>query len=228
MKRIHIYGLALLAATALLLCGMGCQSNGVGESTTAVPIRQLPYYGEATFTPQWMDEAAVPDTFHKIPSFSLINQLGDTITERTVDGKVFVADFFFTACPGICPKMTGNMALLQDAFADDNGVLLLSHSVTPERDSVAVLMDYATEKGVISGKWHLLTGDRDDIYALGRKDYFVEEDLGLDKAPYDFIHTENFVLVDQQRRIRGVYNGLDKAAIDQLIADVHTLSAPAK
>ena len=227
MKRLRQYSFALLAATALLSGVSGCQSTGVGENT-ATTTRQLPYYAEATFTPQWMDEEAVPDSFHQIPSFSLIDQRGDTITERTIEGKVFVVDFFFTACPGICPKMTGNMALVQDAFADDDGVLLLSHSVTPEYDSVAVLKKYAAEKGVIDSKWHLLTGDRDEIYSLGRNDYFVEEDLGLDKAPYDFIHTENFVLVDQHRHIRGIYNGLDLAAIDQLITDVRTLRTAAK
>ena len=213
----------LIVFAGLLLGASGCSVEP--ENSETAP-QQLPYYGEATFTPQWFDGGAVPDSFHQIPPFALQNQLGDTVTEATVDGKVFVVDFFFTACPGICPKMTGNMAVVQEAFMDDDEVLLLSHSVTPDYDSVAVLRDYATEKGVIDGKWHLLTGDREEIYALGRKQYFVEEDLGLEKSPDDFIHTENFVLVDQQRHIRGIYNGLDKAAIDQLIADVHTLSTP--
>ncbi len=222
MKRLRGYGLSLLAITGVLLGGSGCDAEQ--ESTTAV--RQLPYYEEATYTPRWFDGEAVPDGFHRIPAFALQNQLGDTVTEATVNGKIFVVDFFFTACPGICPKMTDNMAIVQEAFADAEEVLLLSHSVTPEYDSVAVLGRYAEEKGVIDGKWHLLTGDRDEIYELGRNDYFVEEDLGLEKAADEFIHTENFVLVDQQRHIRGIYNGLDRAAVDQLIADMHTLSTP--
>ena len=187
-------------------------------------VDQLPYYNEATFTPVWFEsEDEVPADFHRIPSFSLINQLGDSISEKDVAGKVFVTDFFFTFCPGICPKMTSNMLLVQDAFSEDENVLLLSHSVTPEQDSVPLLKNYAEAKGVMAGKWHLLTGERKKIYDQGRNHYFVEEDLGLEKDPDDFIHTENFVLVDGSRRIRGIYNGLNKTAIDQLIADIKTL-----
>ncbi len=221
MTQLRVSILMLLTLTVILLGTGSCQPG----AESAPPSSQPPYYSEATFMPQWLDGEAVPDSFHQIPTFSLTNQLGDPVTEATVAGKVFVVDFFFTACPGICPRMTDNMSLVQQAFADDDGVLLLSHSVTPEYDSVAVLQRYAEEKGVIAGKWHLLTGNRDEIYSLGRNAYFVEEDLGLEKAPYDFIHTENFVVVDQQRHIRGIYNGLDPAAIGQLIADVRTLIA---
>ena len=115
------------------------------------------------------------------------------------------------------------MRLIQEAFLEDEEVILLSHSVTPEYDSVPVLQDYAAMKGVVNGKWHLLTGDRHQIYQLGRNQYFVEEDLGLEKDPEDFIHTENFVLVDGSRHIRGIYNGLNKSAVNQLIADIKTL-----
>ena len=161
--------------------------------------------------------------FHRIPPFQLINQEGDAITEQTVANKIYITDFFFTFCPGICPKMTANMAILQEEFLNDDEVLLLSHSVTPERDSVSILKVYAEEKGVLSGKWHLATGEQQLIYKLGRKDYFVEEDLGLEKDVDEFLHTENFVLIDQNRHIRGIYNGLNKASINQLIADVETL-----
>ncbi len=184
----------------------------------------LPYYSEATFTPHWLspDSPELKD-FHRIPAFSLINQNGDTITEKTMEGKIYVTNFFFTSCPGICPKMTNNMALIQEAFLQDDQVLLLSHSVTPDYDSVAVLKDYATAKNIVSGKWHLLTGDRDEIYSLGRNSYFVEEDLGVEKTNDDFLHTENIILVDQNRHIRGIYNGLNKAAIAQLVEDVKVL-----
>ncbi len=178
MRQLRAFIPRLLTLAGLLIGISGCQSGA--EPAALLP--QLPYYSEATYTPQWFDGEAVPDTFHQIPAFSLTNQLGDPVTEATVAGKVFVVDFFFTACPGICPRMTDNMSLVQQAFADDDGVLLLSHSVTPEYDSVAVLQRYAEDKGVIDGKWHLLTGDRDDIYHLGRNAYFVEEDLGLEKA----------------------------------------------
>ncbi|MEQ8580346.1 MAG: SCO family protein [Marinoscillum sp.] len=207
----------------LVISLTGC-SPETKEATN--PVNQLPYYDEATFTPKWFASSEdIPGDFHQIPSFSLINQSGDTLTEKEVEGKIFVTDFFFTSCPGICPQMTSNMLLVQEAFLEDNDVLILSHSVTPEYDSASVLMEYAALKGVVSGKWHLLTGDREAIYDLGRYQYFVEEDLGLEKAPDDFIHTENFVLVDNERRIRGIYNGLNKASVNQLIADIKTLKS---
>ena len=186
-------------------------------------VEVLPFFNEATFTPQWIDPSEVPEDYHQIPAFQLINQEGTTITEEVLNGKVTVVDFFFTTCPSICPKMTSNMGLVQDAFLEDNDVVILSHSVTPEYDSVPILNDYAEAKGVISKNWHLLTGERSTIYDLGRNHYYVEEDLGLEKDEDDFIHTENFVLIDQKRRIRGIYNGLNKSSIQQLIADIKTL-----
>jgi protein SCO1/2 len=185
-------------------------------------VNKLPYYQEATFTPTWLEEQPSAD-FHQIPDFSLLNQEGKTITKNTLTDKISVVDFFFTSCPGICPKMTINMALIQDKFIDDDGVLLLSHSVTPDYDSVSVLKEYAKAKGVNSKRWHLLTGERAIIYDLGRNQYFIEEDLGLAKDPDDFIHTENFVLLDGNQHIRGIYNGLNKTAISQLMADITTL-----
>ena len=136
-----------------------------------------------------------------------------------------MVDFFFTSCPGICPKMTANMNILQEEFLKDDDILLLSHSVTPEKDSVTVLKRYAEAKDVVSNKWHLVTGSQQEIYKLGRKDYFVEEDLGIEKDVDEFLHTENFVLIDKNRHIRGIYNGLNKTAINQLIADIKTLKA---
>ena len=199
--------------------------SACGELTeTQSRVEILPYYSEATFTPNWLrpDDTSLEE-FHQIPPFTLINQKGKTITEKDFEGKIYVTDFFFTICPGICPKMTANMTVLQDEFEDDDEVLLLSHSVTPERDSVSRLKDYADLKGVNSDKWHLVTGDRQHIYNLGRKWYFVEENLGLQKEDDDFLHTENFVLIDKNRHIRGIYNGLNAVAIKQLIADIKTL-----
>jgi len=194
------------------------------EQTKQSRVATLPFYNEATFTPHWLDpDDPALDTFHRISPFKLIDQKGDTITEKTFEGKIYVTDFFFTFCPGICPKMTANMEVLQDAFMHDDEVLLLSHSVTPEHDSVPVLQAYAKEKGVISEKWHLVTGAQSAIYSLGRNDYFVEEDLGLEREADDFLHTENFVLIDKNRHIRGIYNGLNKTSIQQLIADIKTL-----
>lgn len=201
-----------------MACGETSQKNS--------RVDTLPYYQEATFTPHWLSpNDSSLDTFHRVSPFNLLNQEGEIITEETFKDKIYVTDFFFTICPGICPKMTTNMMILQDEFLTDNRVLLLSHSVTPDRDSVPVLKRYAEEKGILSNKWHLATGSQSDIYQLGRKDYFVEEDLGLEKDIDEFLHTENFVLIDTDRHIRGIYNGLNKTAIQQLIADINTLKA---
>lgn len=187
-------------------------------------VKTLPFYNEATFTPHWISpEDEMLDTFHKISPFNLTNQEGKTVTEKTFNDKIYVVDFFFTICPGICPKMTDNMKLLQDEFVRDNDVLLLSHSVTPERDSVSVLKEYGEDKGILPSKWHLVTGTQQEIYRLGRKDYFVEESLGLAKDEDEFLHTENFVLIDKNRHIRGIYNGLNKTSVNQLITDIKTL-----
>lgn len=187
-------------------------------------VEVLPFYIEPTFTPRWISpDDKVLDTFHRVSPFKLINQEGEVVSGKTFAGKIYVTDFFFTICPGICPKMTTNMMALQEEFLDDEDVLLLSHSVTPEHDSVSVLNQYAEDKGILSHKWHLVTGEQQEIYRLGRQDYFVEEDLGLNKGVDEFLHTENFVLVDKERRIRGIYNGLKKTAINQLIADIRTL-----
>lgn len=188
-------------------------------------VEYLPYYNEATFTPQWIDpkDQEALKNFHKISDFNLSNQEGETVTSKTFEGKIYVTDFFFTVCPGICPKMMANMMDLQDEFLNDEDVLLLSHSVTPERDSVPVLKRYAEKKGIISEKWHLVTGSQHEIYKLGRKDYFVEEDLGLEKEIDEFLHTENFVLIDRKGHIRGIYNGLNKTSVRQLITDIKSL-----
>lgn len=189
-------------------------------------VEFLPYYNEESFTPNWLTPRTEEEkTFHKIPDFKLVNQLGDTITQKTFEGKIYITDFFFTSCPGICLKMMGNMTRLQEEFIDDPEVVLLSHSVTPTIDSVQVLKNYADKNGIIADKWHLVTGDKQDIYDLGRNEYFVENDLGIPKDINDFLHTENFLLIDKNRHIRGIYNGLQKASIAQLITDIKTLKS---
>ncbi len=198
----------------------GCNSSSENNSR----VETLPYYDSAEFTPRWIDSnSSELQAFHKIPKFSLTNQNNDLITEKTFENKIYVADFFFTFCTGICPKMTDNMSLLQEEFKEDESVLLLSHSVTPDHDTPEVLQEYAEAKEIIPNKWHLVTGDRQEIYNLGRTAYFVEEDLGLEKEADDFLHTENFVLIDHNRHIRGIYNGLNKTAIAQLTTDIKTL-----
>ena len=185
--------------------------------------KKLPYYNTPDFTPKW--EVSDEATFHQIRPFQLVSQENEAFTEKDLEGKICVTDFFFTVCPGICPKLTNSMAGLQKEFMDDDEILLLSHSVTPDKDSVAVLKEYAKEKQVISKKWKLLTGDRSEIYDLGRNYYFVEEDEGISKSDEVFLHTENFVLIDKQRHIRGIYNGLDPNSMQDLIRDIKVLQA---
>jgi protein SCO1 len=184
-------------------------------------VRKLPYYDTADFTPKW--QLPEKGTFHAIRNFNLIDQKGAAFTEKNIEGKICVADFFFTICPGICPKMTNSMADLQDAFIKDDDVLLLSHSVTPEKDNVEVLQKYGENKGVQYAKWRLLTGQKAEIYDLGRRYYFVEEDLGLKRDNDDFLHTENFILIDKKRHIRGIYNGLDPNSMAVLTKDIQAL-----
>jgi protein SCO1/2 len=162
--------------------------------------------------------------YHKIAPFSLTNQNGKTVTERDYLDKIYVADFFFTTCPTICPKMTENMGALQKEFLADPQVKFLSYSVTPQIDSVAQLKKYALEKGVVDSKWNLVTGDKKEIYTLARKSYLAVKEQG-DGGPYDMIHTENFILVDPAQRIRGFYDGTDPQAMQTLIADIALLKA---
>lgn len=159
--------------------------------------------------------------YHKIEDFSLTNQNGKPITQKDYKDKIYVADFFFTTCQTICPIMTDHMVKIQDKIKNNPEVLLLSHTVTPEIDTVAQLKKYALEKGVIDSKWNLVTGDKKEIYDLARKSYLAAKDTPYNK--YDLIHTENFVLVDKKRRIRGFYDGTDSEAIDQLMKDIKIL-----
>ncbi len=159
---------------------------------------------------------------HKIADFSFVNQNGKTITQKDYEGKIYVADFFFTTCGSICPIMTTNMVDVQKAFLNNPKVLLLSHTVTPEIDSVPVLKKYAVQKGVVDAKWNLVTGDKKDIYSMARKSYLAVK-LGKPSELYDMVHTENFVLVDAERRVRGFYDGTKKEDIQRLIEDIHWL-----
>ena len=216
LLKLNRYNLLIFLAFTII----GCKKS---EKEVESRVGTLPYYNEASFTPKWLNNVEDLETFHKVPSFNLIDQNGESVTGQTFKEKIYVTDFFFTTCPGICPKMTENMALVQEAFKDDPEVLLLSHSVTPETDSVQVLKTYAENKGAISNKWYLVTGDRKQIYDLGRKTYFVEQDLGQEKEEDEFLHSENFVLIDKNKHIRGIYNGLNTNAVQQLIADIKTL-----
>ena len=205
----------------LISIGISLFSSCATENKSRVD--SLPFYQEASFTPIWKSTSELSSNFHSIPDFSLTNQNGKKITNHSFDNKIYVADFFFTECSGICPKMTTNMSLIQKAFEKDEEILLISHSVTPHKDSVPVLKNYADLYSVDSNKWHLVTGERKEIYDLGRNSYFVEEDMGVGLNVDDFLHTENFVLIDKNKHIRGIYNGLNISSVNQLIEDIKTL-----
>lgn len=190
--------------------------------------RKLPVY-----EPEMVNSELVDSTvqyirkYHKIADFKLINQNGEVVTQENYKDKIYVADFFFTTCQTICPIMTGHMKEIQDRLIDDHEVLLLSHSVTPKIDSVARLKKYAIKKGVIDTKWNLVTGDKKQIYDLARKSYLAAKSDG-DGGPYDMVHTENFVLVDKKKRIRGFYDGTKPEDIDKLIEDISILKKEEK
>jgi protein SCO1/2 len=189
------------------------------------PQERLPIYEPSMINPELVDSTLhYKRKYHTIADFELINQNGETITQKDYQGKIYVADFFFTTCPSICPIMTKNMAEIQASILDDNEILLLSHSVTPKIDSVPQLKKYALEKGVIDSKWNLVTGDKKKIYELARKSYFAVLNDG-DGGPYDMIHTENFILIDKKSRIRGTYDGTSTEEIKKLINDISILKA---
>jgi len=189
------------------------------------PQKMLPVYQPSMVDPSLVDSTLhYKKKYHKIADFELVNQNGKTITQDNYRDKIYVADFFFTTCPTICPIMTKNMTEIQDAILDDDEVMLLSHSVTPVIDSVPQLKKYALEKGVVDSKWNLVTGDKKQIYELARKSYLAVKTDG-DGGPYDMIHTENFILVDKERRIRGFYDGTNRKEIDKLLEDLKTLKA---
>ncbi|MEO2050907.1 MAG: SCO family protein [Allomuricauda sp.] len=209
-----LFGLVLLGLSAIIIYLF---------YNALQPEKLLPVY-----QPSMVDKSLVDSTlyykkkYHTIANFKLVNQNGDTITQANYKDKIYVADFFFTTCPTICPIMTKNMAEIQDAILDDPEIMLLSHSVTPVIDSVPQLKKYALEKGVVDSKWNLVTGDKKQIYELARKSYLaVKNDGG--GGPYDMIHTENFILVDKEKRIRGFYDGTNPEDVDKLLADIKIL-----
>jgi protein SCO1 len=184
------------------------------------PAKSLPIY-----TPSMVNSELVDTTIqyvankHFIADFAFTNQNGKTITQKDYQGKIYVADFFFTTCQTICPMMTDNMVWLQSQIKNNPKVMLLSHSVTPDIDSVAVLKKYAVKKGVIDSKWNLVTGNKKDIYYIARKSYLAVK-TGNPLEMYDMVHTENFVLVDAQKRVRGFYDGTKREEVEKLLEDI--------
>jgi len=194
------------------------------ETSTTNENETLPYFNTPDWTPEWIEKTDSPyQQIHQIPVFNFKDQEGNAISNKTVEGKIYIANFFFTSCRGICPKMTNNMYLLQEAFKLDASILFLSHSVTPDTDSVAVLKKYAIENKVNSKQWHLLTGPKKEIYDLAKQQYFAGDTIGYYQTGNEFLHTENFILIDQQQRIRGVYNGTLLVEIERIKEDIAIL-----
>ena len=187
------------------------------------PKVSLPIYSPSMVSEELVEEdIRYVKKYHSISNFSLTNQNGELINQEFYQNKIYIADFFFTTCPDICPKMTENMGYLQNELKNQTDVLLVSFSVTPNIDSVSVLRAYADLKGVDDSKWNLFTGSKKDIYELARKSFLVAKNDG-DGGKYDMIHTENFVLIDKENRIRGFYDGTNEVEMNKLLKDVKIL-----
>jgi protein SCO1/2 len=204
----------LLLIPFIIIFSTGCKKSSKPS---------LPYFNTSDFTPVWLKKTD-PEfkKLHTVPSFSFTDQNGHTITDQTTAGKIYVANFFFTRCENICPRMMDNMKKAANVFANDSSVLIISHSVTPLYDNTAVLKKYADDKNITSPNWHLVTGDKDNIYKLAREGYFADT-VTSSAITSQFLHTENFILVDKNRHIRGVYNGTIELEVDNLIRHIKML-----
>ncbi len=218
-KRFRLFGIVLFLLSAIIIYLF---------YGALKPQERLPIYQPAMVNQELVDESLLDvKKYHTIADFSLINQNGKTITQNDYEDKIYVADFFFTTCQTICPIMTSNMHDIQKEVLEDDDVMLLSHSVTPTIDTVAQLKRYADKKGVIDTKWNLVTGDKRHIYELARKSYLAVKTDG-DGGPFDMIHTENFILIDKERRIRGFYDGTDEEDMQRLLEEIAVLKAEYK
>ena len=194
------------------------------QKQASTPNEQgIPYFHTPDFTPIWLTDKSQLDTLHTIANFTFKNQKGENISPKNFKGKIHVANFFFTICPSLCPKIMGNMQTIQKEFRGDKNVLIASYSVMPDHDSVSVLRNYANNHNILDNKWQLLTGDKKKIYEIARRSYFADENLGVQKGENDFLHTENFILVDKNLHIRGIYNGTLRLEIEQLVKDIREL-----
>lgn len=215
MKRILI--LAAVLFTAIL----------VGYLITPKVKKTLPIINPIDLKAEMVDpELLRVGNGHTIAEFSFQNQLGKITTDKDVSGKVFVVEYFFTTCGTICPKMNIQMQRVQKAYLGNENFKILSFTVNPEVDSIAQMKRYADNHGAKSNQWFFLTGDKNKLYEMARKSFFVlkpQEAQNLGGVESDFIHTNNFVLIDRKMRIRGYYDGTVPHAVDQLIDDVQLL-----
>ena len=210
-----VYKLHFLLLILFVICTLSCNQ---------ISKKELPIYNPSDFNPELVDKSLHNTTEnHTVADFNLLNQNGKIITQEDYKDKIYIVDFFFTNCAGICPIMTNNMVKLQEEFLNNNDIMLLSLSVTPEIDTTSVLRTYASDKGVIDSKWNITTGNKKHIYELARKSYFAVVEQG-DGGLQDFIHTPNFILVDKKKQIRGIYDGIKDEEIVRLINDIRILT----
>ncbi|RNI21822.1 SCO family protein [Rufibacter latericius] len=206
-----------------------CVGVALATACTSAPgEKELPILGPREPQVTTVDGKPSIDTlYHSIPDFAFLDQDSQMVTQQTVAGKIYVADFFFTSCPSICPKMKSQMLRVYEKYKDNPKVALLSHSIDPTHDTVAVLRDYAERLGVNSKTWHFLTGNRDTILDMAQKHYFTS--AMVDNAvPGGFEHSGAFLLVDEQRRLRGHYDGTNAQDVDKLLQDMDVLLAAKK
>jgi protein SCO1 len=204
----------------LIVLFSSCQSSSHNKANdvevNAKPKLLLSVFGESAL-------GANGDTlYHTIQDFSFVNQFDDTITEQTIKNKIYVADFFFATCQSICPKMSAQLTRLQKEFVSDSNFVIVSHTVNPEYDNVKILNEYGQGYGAIRNKWHLMTGEQKAIYNLAKTSYLVNA-LEDDGSEQGFLHSETFLLIDTQRRIRGIYDGTDSTDVSRLIREVNIL-----
>ncbi|WP_299459712.1 SCO family protein [uncultured Microscilla sp.] len=212
------FGLTL--AAAWLVCLNGCQPRQ-SKNTEEKP---LPFYNKSDFTPEWIKkEEPKYQKIHTIAPFRFTNQDSEAVTNETLRGKIYVANFFFTTCGSVCPRMTENLRMIQEAFDASDDVRLVSHTVMPWVDSLPRLRRFVKRKNIDTKMWHLVTGKKEEIYTLARQSYFAEEKPGFAKDANEFLHTEHVILVDKKGRIRGVYNGMVQLEVKRLVQDIKTL-----
>lgn len=203
---VKVFGLMWLMACSLLFTACSQEHQ------------QVPFYFTPDLSPTWT-EPERSKTIHVIAPFEFTNQDGQPYGSNQLKGKVYVANFFFTSCPSICPRMTKNLTAVANAFSSDDTVNLISLSVTPDIDSVSRLKQFHEEYNLTSN-WYLLTGNQKDIYQISRNSFFVEEEIGLSRDSSDFLHTERCMLVDYAGRLRGFYNATLALDMERLIDDI--------
>ncbi len=220
IKHLNMYLSNCYIVSALFLLLLGCSEKPEHYENNQ---EALPYLGRKQVVEKTVDGQTVQDTVnHKIGEFQFLNQDSSLITHEDVEGKVYVADFFFTTCPTICPIMKTQMLRVHEVFKDHNDFAILSHSIDPEYDNVKVLKDFSERLDIEGGEWHFLTGNKKDIFDMGQKGYMVSA-MEDEQEPGGFIHSGAFILIDRYRHIRGVYDGTKAEQVDKLIRDIEIL-----